>query len=246
MSAAPTDFQLLKAIKAEATPDSIRLPEFDWQALGEHSASLQALATDIHVGMRRSFTQAMEIAQRLHKAKADCPAEHWDNYCITLIPMKSSQIRDYIQTWNWWKDNYSTDLARLSTSVIIEIARKDVPVAAIEQITAQATKGTPVTVEAAKATIREARNEAQTSAHIAPGSYDHDVDRTHQAAEPSETQAARMKALRGIATTIKKIVKSHPDLRDAIADQLIAISDQVKHEQDITGLDSVTLKAVVS
>ena len=68
---------------------------------------------------------------------------------------------------------------------------------------------------------------------------------TKQAANVAESKDAALKLVRGIATTIKRLAGSHESLRYAIADQLVAISDQLRAKEDVVGLDQNTLVSVI-
>lgn len=60
---------------------------------------------------------------------------------------------------------------------------------------------------------------------------------------PDTTELERV--LTGLTGPINRALTKAPALRYAIADQLVAISDQLKADEDATGLDRTTLRAIV-
>lgn len=65
---------------------------------------------------------------------------------------------------------------------------------------------------------------------------------TRQAADDSD---AGRKAVRGLATTVKRLLSQHCHLRFALADQLVLIADQLRADDEVTGMDASTLESVI-
>lgn len=210
------------------------LSKVDLSRFGEAALFLPNAAECVAKAESTIGVMLWECGQALHYVKANCPPSELEAAWETL-GLKPTRARQYIDVYERWPK--IEDVPAVGKSLLFVLAGPEAPAEAVEAIVERVESGEAVTVREATAELQGAK--AQTSAR------DHDVDRTHQAPEQSGDVKAGCKAVRKIATQVRSILKGWPELNYAIADQLVAISDQIRDDSEVEGLDVNTVRACV-